>query len=83
MNIGRCSVMNAKLWGIFQGRSLAWDQGYIRVIMEFDSMAAVSAIVNNDRTLNGNYALIYNVRKLFQRKWPVSIHHVYRDANRA
>ena len=28
MNIGKCSVMNAELWGIFQGLSLAWDQGY-------------------------------------------------------
>ena len=77
MNIGRCSVMNAKLWGIFQGRSLAWDQGYMRVIMEYDNMAVVTAIVNNDRTPNGNYALVCNVRKLLQRDWIVSIHHIY------
>ena len=32
--------------------------------MESDSMTTVSAIVNNDRTPNSNYALICNVRKL-------------------
>ena len=48
--------------------SLAWDQGYRRLIMEADSMADVSSIVNNDRIPNGNYALICNVRKLLQRE---------------
>ena len=51
--------------------------------MESDSMTDVNAIVNNDRTPNGNYALICNVRKLLQRKWFVSIHHVYRETNQA
>ena len=68
MNIGTCSVMNAELWGIFQGLPLALDQGYRKVIMESDSMAAVSAIINNDRTPNGNCALICNLKKLLQRE---------------
>ena len=68
MNIGRCSVMNAKLWRIFQGLPLALDQGYRKVIMESDSMAVVSAIINKDKTLNGNCVLICNLKKLLQRE---------------
>ena len=54
------TIMVIELWGNLPRTVLAWDQGYRRVIMESDSMATVSAIVNNNRSLNGNYALICN-----------------------
>src|SRR5689334_1263909 len=39
-NLGSCSVVMAELWGIIDGLSLAWEQGYRRVWIETDSQIA-------------------------------------------
>ncbi|CAL9019915.1 unnamed protein product, partial [Prunus brigantina] len=46
VNLGASTILEAELWGIFWGLSLAWDAGYCDVEIECDSNAAVALSYN-------------------------------------
>ena len=39
-NIGICTVTMSELWAIYHGLTLAWNEGYRRVLVETDSRSA-------------------------------------------
>lgn len=41
-NIGVCMAIEAKLWGVYYGLSMAWDNGFRKVILEVDSVMVVN-----------------------------------------
>ena len=43
-NLGQCSVLEAELWGIYEGLNLAWEAGLRNIILESDSVKAVPMV---------------------------------------
>ena len=43
-NLGYCSVLATKLWGLLYGIRVAWDLNYKHVILESDNKCVVEAI---------------------------------------
>ncbi|XP_050216415.1 uncharacterized protein LOC126667478 [Mercurialis annua] len=80
--IGRCSVLQAELWGALDGLNLAWSRGHKQVILEMDSKLAVDAITNEDLTINANTNLLWAIRDLLKRNWHIQVCHIYREGNR-
>lgn len=39
-----CTALEANLWGIFHGVSLAWSRGYNNLVIEVDSREAISLL---------------------------------------
>lgn len=46
--VGRCSVLEAELWGVLHGLQAAWDLGCRKVVLEIDSAKAVKCITENN-----------------------------------
>ncbi|WCJ31853.1 Polynucleotidyl transferase ribonuclease H-like superfamily protein [Euphorbia peplus] len=80
--IGRCSVVKAKLWGIYDGLILAWNLGFIKVQVEVDSLLCVDLLHRQSTLSNDLLTLIVGIRTLQQRNWEISISHTYREGNR-
>ncbi|MFQ6670886.1 hypothetical protein Gotur_035609 [Gossypium turneri] len=80
-NIGRCSVLNAKLWGALEGLQLAWNLGLKRVAFEMDSTVAIHLI---QATSIEHHHLVVSqaIKDLFQLYWMVRVTHVFREGNR-
>ncbi|KAK8476512.1 hypothetical protein V6N11_074061 [Hibiscus sabdariffa] len=78
--VGRCSVLLADLWAIYDGLNLAWDVGFRRVDVDSDNMEAV-CIINRMSPTFGRSALVQSIWSLIQRDWLVKVSHVPREEN--
>ncbi|KAE8726578.1 hypothetical protein F3Y22_tig00006613pilonHSYRG00064 [Hibiscus syriacus] len=70
--IGACSVIDAKLCGVYVGLNLAWDAGFRQVILELDSMEDLN-ILRSD--YNGAHSLDWHLNES-KCNWCVKIQHV-------
>ncbi|KAB2636439.1 pleiotropic drug resistance protein 1-like [Pyrus ussuriensis x Pyrus communis] len=52
INIGVGSVRNAELWGLFRGFSLAWRLDYRKVLIEMDSVVAITLVKDFNSSLH-------------------------------
>ncbi|KAK9024491.1 hypothetical protein V6N11_004651 [Hibiscus sabdariffa] len=80
--VGRCSVLLAELWAIYDGLRLAWETGFRQVVVDSDNMEAVS-IVNRSSLVLARSALVQSIWILMQQDWLVKVGHVPREENAA
>ncbi|KAK8497391.1 hypothetical protein V6N12_018886 [Hibiscus sabdariffa] len=78
--IGRCSVLLAEMWAIYEGLLHAWSLGYRKVELESDSLVATRIVKCESGILN-NSALVASIRKMLNKDWHVIVHHVTRNRN--
>ncbi|KAK3221065.1 hypothetical protein Dsin_015035 [Dipteronia sinensis] len=82
MNKGVGSALEAEMWGIFEGMSIAWKTGYKKLVIETDSMSAVHLL---NATLPQNhhlFSIAQACRNLMEEDWSCTICHGYRESNR-
>ncbi|KAK9000775.1 hypothetical protein V6N11_081262 [Hibiscus sabdariffa] len=80
--VGRCSVLLAELWTIYDGLNHVWDAGFQRVAVEYDNKEAVCIINRMSLTLDRS-VLVQSIWALMQRDWLVKVCHVLREENAA
>ncbi|KAK0586152.1 hypothetical protein LWI29_001888 [Acer saccharum] len=83
INKGRGSVLEAELWGIFEGLKIAWKAGYKKMLVESDSQSAV-LLLNEKTSLNHPlFSIIQACKALMNKDWSCYIVHTYRESNKA
>ncbi|KAL5865655.1 hypothetical protein ACOSQ3_003169 [Xanthoceras sorbifolium] len=79
---GSGSVLEAKLWRMFEGLKLAWDAGLRKVFIDSNSMSIVY-ILNKEISLNHHlFNIVNNCKMLVRGGWCCTIGHVYRENNK-
>ncbi|CAL1392737.1 unnamed protein product [Linum trigynum] len=81
MNLGRCSITRAEIWGAIRDLQLAWDLGYKRVELQLDSTTAVRLLSETASTDNQHAILVLSFHELRKQDWELRVTHVYREAN--
>ncbi|KAE8692317.1 Detected protein of unknown function [Hibiscus syriacus] len=76
-----CSVVDAELWGIFSGLTIAWERGFRQVILESDCKDAV-AVVQAQPRVNGVLPMVPHIQELVRRDWIIHSRYVPRESNR-
>ncbi|KAK9045415.1 hypothetical protein V6N11_059295 [Hibiscus sabdariffa] len=71
-SIGRCTILEAELWGIHIGLEMAWSLGCRKLIVESDSKDAIR-IVQQIHGCCGVNSLVLHIRKALQRPWKVVV----------
>ncbi|CAL1356741.1 unnamed protein product [Linum trigynum] len=79
-NLGACSITDAELKGAAEGLSLAWLMGFKKILLNLDSMTAIS-IINSGEDDHRHNLLANHIRELIDREWEVKVPHVYRESN--
>ncbi|KAL5818299.1 hypothetical protein ACOSQ4_022141 [Xanthoceras sorbifolium] len=82
LNRGKGSIMDAELWGIYEGLLLCWKAGFKKIIVESDSKEAVDLINTNSNDNSPFLSIILGCKKLLEGDWSCSIIHTFREANR-
>ncbi|CAN1842175.1 Putative ribonuclease H protein At1g65750 [Linum perenne] len=80
-NLGRCSIMRAELRAAEFGLRIAWDKGYKKVHLQLDSLAAVTAIQENQEEDSRHSWTLDSITELRSRNWEVTISHTFREGN--
>ncbi|CAN1164336.1 Putative ribonuclease H protein At1g65750 [Linum perenne] len=83
MNLGACSITRAELRGAIEGLERTWTAGYRRVILQMDSMAAISLLRQVQDTSHQHGLEVICFQELCRRDWTVEIRHTYREENHA
>ncbi|KAE8662442.1 hypothetical protein F3Y22_tig00113337pilonHSYRG00072 [Hibiscus syriacus] len=74
-SLGKCLILNAELWAIYDALRHAWRLGYRQIELESDNLEAVSGILN-PRAKQQRNALFIVIKALLQRDWEVCIRHI-------
>ncbi|KAB5545180.1 hypothetical protein DKX38_013292 [Salix brachista] len=83
VNLGACHILEAELWGIFWGLSLAWDYGFRDVEIECDSDAAVTLLTSITISTHPLYSIISCCKMKIHDHWCCTIKHIYSEQNTA
>ncbi|KAK8985696.1 hypothetical protein V6N11_068940 [Hibiscus sabdariffa] len=78
--IGICTVVEAELWGVYEGLLPAWSIGCVKLIIEVDN-AVVVDLIHNYNSGESTFALVSHIVTLMNRSWQVEITHVLREGN--
>ncbi|CAL9002606.1 unnamed protein product [Prunus brigantina] len=81
VNLGIGSVLEAELWGIFWGLSLAWDSGFRTVEVESDSKAAVTLLNSLTTSTHPLFSIINCCKLKMSADWSCSVRHILREQN--
>ncbi|KAK5770251.1 hypothetical protein PVK06_046401 [Gossypium arboreum] len=81
-NIWICSIVEADIWGAYDGLLLAWELSSSRVILEMDSSDVVT-MLKRLLDASSNSATVRDVGRLLRRSWEVQIVHAYGEGNQA
>lgn len=79
--LGWGSILKAEIWAIFMGLQCAWDRGYRSVIIESDSLLAVTKIPGEVHRQDPFYTLITKCQQLLRLNWNCNLTHIFREAN--
>ncbi|KAH1039339.1 hypothetical protein J1N35_041082 [Gossypium stocksii] len=79
-HLGKCSAFNPELWGILEGLRLIQQRGHDKVIIQFDSLEVVKAILDG-KSNKENSALIRRIHStlLHEKLW--CLRYIPRDQN--
>ncbi|XP_061373767.1 glutathione S-transferase T2-like [Gastrolobium bilobum] len=80
IRLGRCTAFRAELWGIWHGLKEAWNAGYKHVIIESDSLVAITGLTKGGATVR-EVRLLSRIRTWIQKDWEVRIYHKYKEEN--
>ncbi|CAL9006319.1 unnamed protein product [Prunus brigantina] len=81
VNLGIGSVLEAELWGIFWGLSLAWDSGFRTVEVESDSKVAVTLLHSLTIATHPLFNIINCCKVKMSDDWVCSVRHILREQN--
>ncbi|CAN1165450.1 Putative ribonuclease H protein At1g65750 [Linum perenne] len=73
----------AEIRGIIDGMTIAWNQGIRKLRIQSDSSTAVNLLADAFGSSHQHFSLVRSFQELKNRKWEVSIEHIYREANNA
>ncbi|KAL4334884.1 hypothetical protein GQ457_07G032640 [Hibiscus cannabinus] len=80
--LGLCSVLEAELWGVYDGLATAWSLGYTRVIMEMDCRDAYEMLAEGNPHRLGS-SLLSSLLEMRQRSWDIQFHFIRKEGNQA
>ncbi|CAN1177065.1 Putative ribonuclease H protein At1g65750 [Linum perenne] len=83
MNLGTCSITRAEMRGAIEGLKRTWEAGFRRVILQLDSIAAISLLSNAELTQHQHGLETTEFQELQRRDWDLEITHTYRVGNHA
>ncbi|KAL4377614.1 hypothetical protein GQ457_02G023990 [Hibiscus cannabinus] len=78
--IGRCSVLMAELWAMYDGLRHAWEAGFRNIEFESDNKEVVH-ICNGTSSTFKDSILVVHIVELLQRDWRIHVKHVSRSCN--
>ncbi|KAL4353002.1 hypothetical protein GQ457_06G021180 [Hibiscus cannabinus] len=78
--VGRCDVLIAELWAIYDGLVQAWNTGFSSVKLESDCLEATCIITSQSDALTSS-ALVASIKELLSRAWTIVVRHVPRLSN--
>lgn len=61
------------------GLELAWEEGYMKVIVEGDSVTVIS---QESMTTSRNNTFLRHIRSICGRQWQIQFIHTVRDGNK-
>ncbi|KAE8722050.1 hypothetical protein F3Y22_tig00014444pilonHSYRG00149 [Hibiscus syriacus] len=76
-----CYVLDAELWGIYMGLSVAWDRNYRRIIVESDTTEVVN-MINGSAVVQRFSTLLPHVQELTRRDWQLKFQSIPRAGNK-
>ena len=79
---GRGNALEAELWGLFEGLTLAWSSGYQNVLVETDSLCMVQLLAKDIPVNHPLFSIASGCSALINLDWRCLISHVYREGNR-
>lgn len=82
INLGNTTALEAELWGLFYGLSLAWKKGSRRLMVELDSSTTIMLIHERVNPCYPHFTLIMSCRDLLFRDWIVKLEHIYREGSK-
>ncbi|KAK2661945.1 hypothetical protein Ddye_000519 [Dipteronia dyeriana] len=81
LNKGVGSVIEAELWGIFEGLKLAWEARYRKLVVESDYIAVY--LLTKKTLLNHPlFSIIQACKALIVDEWSCHILHIHRECNK-
>ncbi|KAK8984899.1 hypothetical protein V6N11_064445 [Hibiscus sabdariffa] len=78
--IGRCSVLVAELWALYDMLHCAWDRGFRKVLIETDCLEVIRILQRTSPSLS-NTGLVASIMRLTEHNWELVIRHVPRSGN--
>ena len=78
---GSGSVLEAELWGMFEGLSMAWNSGHRNIIVETDSLSIVQLLAKTPDPLHPLFSIIQSCNKLIYADWNCNVVHAFREGN--
>ncbi|KAH9720545.1 proline transporter 2 [Citrus sinensis] len=79
MNLGSCSIMEAQLWGLYQGLKIAWERGFRLLQVEVDNLGVTQLLNSSEANRSGISSLLWGIKDLLNRDCQISVKHVYRE----
>ncbi|KAH9776497.1 proline transporter 2 [Citrus sinensis] len=58
MKLGSCSIMEAELWGLYQGLKLAWEHGFRLLQVEVDNLGVTQLLNSSEANRSGIYGAL-------------------------
>ncbi|XP_057418459.1 uncharacterized protein LOC130712657 [Lotus japonicus] len=80
-NLGLSNVFWSELWGIFTALHMSLARGLGKVIVESDSLAAITLVNGGCERTHPYASLVLQIRELMQKDWEVICRHTLREAN--
>ncbi|KAF7823453.1 hypothetical protein G2W53_021597 [Senna tora] len=81
-SLGDCSILSAELWGMACDLEVAWELGFRRIILEADSLLAVTMLKQQVEGDHPCANLVLKILSLIEKDWEVKISHIFREGNR-
>lgn len=79
LHLGVCSNMVAEMEAARFGLSLAWDEGYRKIVCEMDALVAIELFNSGDVSMHPLGSIIADIRELRRRDWECSFVHTLRE----
>ena len=76
------NVLEAELWGLFEGLNMAWNASVKKIIVEMDSLDVVRLLSNDTITNHPLFSLIQSCKRIMEAKWNCILKHVFREGNK-
>lgn len=73
-----CSIMEAELWGLYQGLKIPWDYGFRFLQVEVDNLGITQLLTTSSGNRHSISSLLWGIKDLLNRDWQVSVKHLYR-----
>jgi len=76
-----CSVLEAELWGIFNGLKLDWSRGFRKIYVFVDFVNAITLLKDGCITTNPQRTLVENSYQIHNNNGEVNWKHIFREIN--